>query len=505
VAVIAAAGSGRARPSSLPTGGKPTPATAVATGYAHSCALTSNGGVRCWGLNDQGQLGDGTTANRSTPVDVSDLSSGVTAIAGGTFHTCALMRAGGVKCWGENRSGQLGDGTTTDRLTPVDVGGLSGVTAIAAGFHTCALLTTGGVKCWGENFGGQLGDGTTTDRSTPVDVVGLASGVAAIAIMDVHTCALTTGGGVKCWGTNGAGELGDGTTSGRSTPVDVVGLTSGVAGVGAGDFHSCALMRSRGVKCWGDNAFGELGDGTTTGRLTPVDVSGLRDGVKAIALGSGHTCALTTARGVKCWGYNLGGELGDGRTGNRSTPVDIPGLTSGVTAIAAGGEHGCGLTRTAGVKCWGDDYYGELGDGTSGNPPQTPVAVIGFGTPKATLAIGTHSVTVTPARVAAVTLRCGPQARCRGKLTLHASVAGKLVGSGARRVRVTLGSRSFAIGAGRAEAVKVTLATRGFRLLVHTRRLSAQARASYEQTPGVTVTATRVIALAAPSTRRSPQ
>jgi alpha-tubulin suppressor-like RCC1 family protein len=360
--------------------------TAIAAGGSHTCVLVAGGGVKCWGWNGLGQLGDGTTTQHSIPVGVSGLGSGVAAIAAGANHTCALTTGGGVKCWGRNSHGQLGDGTTTTRLTPVDVSGLtSGVAAIAIGggyhtaerSHTCALTIGGGVKCWGHNAFGQLGDGTTTTRLTPVDVSGLTSGMAAIAAGDHHTCALTTGGGVKCWGNNGAGQLGDGTTTQRSTPVDVSGLVSGVTAIAADRYHTCALTTGGGVKCWGHNEWGQLGDGTTTTRLTPVDVSGLTSGVAAVAAGAYHTCALTMGGGVKCWGYNGSGQLGDGSMTNRLTPVDVSGLASGAAAVAAGGSHTCALTTGGQAKCWGSDTYGQLGIGTI-TYRTTPVNVVGF-------------------------------------------------------------------------------------------------------------------------------
>jgi alpha-tubulin suppressor-like RCC1 family protein len=364
----------------------PASATAVSSisaGGTSSCALTSVGGVKCWGVNEEGQLGDGSGNDSTTPVNVSGLTSGVAAISAGFDHTCALTTAGAMKCWGYNGHGQLGDGTTTNAYAPVVVSGLtSGVTAISSGdFHTCAVVS-GGAKCWGYNSSGELGDGTNTTSFVPVDVSGLTSGVAAISAGDGVTCAVTTAGGAKCWGYDGAGELGDGTNTTSFVPVDVSGLTSGVAAISAGDGVTCAVTTAGGAKCWGYNGYGQLGDGTNTTSNAPVDVFSLTSGVAAISAGGDNTCAVTTAGGAKCWGYNGYGELGDGTNDTTNAPVDVFGLTSGVASISAGAGHTCAMTSVGSAKCWGsneESYYsvGSVGDGTIVNR-NTPGSVVGL-------------------------------------------------------------------------------------------------------------------------------
>jgi trimeric autotransporter adhesin len=354
--------------------------TMVSAGAFHTCVVTSVGGVDCWGQDGEGELGDGMTGGENdatTPVAVTGLSSGVAAVSAGWDDSCALTTNGSVECWGDNTEGQLGDGTTADSATPVQVSGLtSGLTAIASGVSfSCALTSAGGVECWGSNADGQLGDGTTTDSTTPVAVSGLSSGVIAIAAGEAQTCALTSVGGVECWGYNNDGQLGDGTTANSSTPGQVGELSSGVTAITTGWEHTCALTSAEGVECWGDNEVDQLGDGTTTDSATPVAVTGLSSGVATIAAGEAHTCAVTSAGGVECWGYNSWGQLGDGTNADSPTPVDVSGLGSGISALAAGALHTCALTTAGGVECWGYDVDGELGNATTATSSVPPVDV----------------------------------------------------------------------------------------------------------------------------------
>ncbi|MSP61304.1 MAG: RCC1 repeat-containing protein [Myxococcales bacterium] len=350
------------------------PFTRLTVADWHACAIGADARVRCCGYNRNGQLGDGTTVDRAAPVEVPGIS-GAVALASGAYHSCALLGDGTVRCWGRNHAGQLGDGTTTDRAAPTAVYGLTGVSMISAGtLHTCALRSDGVVRCWGANAYGELGDGTLTMRTLPVSVGGGIPRVAAIAAGSQSTCALLAIGEARCWGANTFGQLGDGTTSSRSLPVAVSGVTSASA-IGAGVFHTCAVLSDGSAHCWGRNAEGQLGNGTTTESHVAVAVSGL-SGAVAIAPDGSFTCTLLADGTVRCFGSNARGQLGDGTTTTRKTPVLVPGLT-GAEAIAIGGSQSCALLSDGTARCWGHNIYGQLGDGTTVDR-YAPVAVSGL-------------------------------------------------------------------------------------------------------------------------------
>ncbi len=347
---------------------------ALDSGGDNVCALTNGGAVKCWGRNNLGQLGDSTQVDRSTPEGVLGLTTGITAITAGMSHGCAVTGAGNVKCWGWNLNGQLGNGTTSASSSlPVFVKNSSGssnlaaITAVSAGQDFgCALTTGGGVKCWGVNTSGQLGDNSTNERHLPVDVSGLSSGIKKIVAGSEHACALTTGGAVKCWGENLSGQLGDGSNTDRHTPANVTGLSSGVIALAAGGSHTCAVMNDGSVLCWGANQSGQLGDGSNDNHNTPVAVSGLTSGYKDVTAGGTHSCGLSETGSVKCWGYNSYGQLGDGTNNDSSVPVDVVGLTN-IVSLSAGWSHTCTVGDDGGIQCWGYNAYGQLGDCTRTN------------------------------------------------------------------------------------------------------------------------------------------
>lgn len=345
-------------------GGQGTPLRTkrgISTGAYHTCAVTSIGSVSCWGRNDEGQLGNGTTIESHVPVPVSGLSGGVVSVSSNYDDSCALLVSGSVKCWGRNGDGQLGDGTTIPRSTPVDVHGLPSVSvSVAVGkSHACSTTAAGDVYCWGRFS-------KTSEGVVVVKVPGL-SGVASLVVGKGFACALTKAGAVKCWGRNNGGQLGDGTGVDSPVPVQVAGLTSGVKAISASGDFACALTGTSAAKCWAENDHGQLGDGTTTERHVPVAVRNPGTHLVAITAGANNACTLSSSGVVRCWGRNDHGQLGNGSLVESHVPVTVRNLGIGVVAINAGasGHFVCSLTSSGVVKCWGRNQYGQLGDGTT--------------------------------------------------------------------------------------------------------------------------------------------
>jgi alpha-tubulin suppressor-like RCC1 family protein len=324
-------------------------------------AVMADGTVKAWGglLNGPDVI---------VPQAVASVPQVATACVGIDSY-CALKTDGTVWCWGKNAYGQLGNGTTTDSTTPVRVTGLSNMTALACGgFYACAAseMTNNSAYCWGQNMWGQLGNGTTTSSSTPVQVYGGARGgvykARRIAIGDSSTCYVSNEGRLACWGVNSHGQLGDATTVNSTTPV--TGRLNGpIVDVALGDSHACALKADGSVYCWGSNSNGQLGNGdlSVTQSLTPVLVSGITGATK-LAAGGATNCVKTQDGRAACWGRNTNGELGNATTIDSAVPVFVSGLTS-VSNVAVGGTHTCAMTDNLSVYCWGANSVGELGTG----------------------------------------------------------------------------------------------------------------------------------------------
>jgi alpha-tubulin suppressor-like RCC1 family protein len=357
------------------------PPSAITAGDRHTCALVAGGQVRCWGKDESGQLGTGVIGDGSStsPRAVSGLV-GAVQVTTGANHSCALVAGGEVRCWGDNSRRQLGNGTNVDSGTPTLVTGLSGVTQVAAGdLHTCALIATGEPRCWGDNTYKQLGiTSPPVSSPTPVAVSGLL-GVTQIVAGGRHTCALVSEGQARCWGNNAYGQLGNGLVGGNpSSPATVSGLSNATQ-ISAGRFHTCAIVGGTQVRCWGSNGNAELGDGTLTNSAVPVVVTGLStvSSVSWVTTGNTHSCVLVAGGAGRCWGGNSYGVLGNGTSGRGSrTPVEVSGL-SGATQLTTHDDHTCALLQGGDARCWGYNLYGQLGDGTR-TTSSTPVVVLGL-------------------------------------------------------------------------------------------------------------------------------
>ena len=417
--------------------------SSIHAGSSHTCAILNNNSLNCWGNNESGQLGDGTTESTKTPVKVEGLDGDVLSVSGSTDATCATLDSGFVECWGSNRYGQLGIGKADDDVhaEPTVTVGLGNATAVysaSRGFtmcattsdwqawcwgagavgqlgngyqlpndspqparvqikgkvkelalsngHTCALLGDR-VLCWGQNQTGQLGNGYTGNiLLEPNKMLGVSARPKAISASSAsdmiaagfaNTCVVIADGRVKCTGSNSGGQLGIGTNqSAVFVPNEVPGLRE-QAVPGQGEDFGCSLSKSGTVACWGDNSSGQLGQGNfNKPQFTAKQVKGLGGNIRALTVGYHHACVITSKHGVKCWGRNIEGQVGNGSFQNVAKPVDVIGLETGVIAISAGGYHTCAVTNLGSVKCWGFNKYGQVGYPGAASP--TPVQVNGL-------------------------------------------------------------------------------------------------------------------------------
>ena len=342
-------------------------------GNSHICGYDiGNSNIYCWGENNSGQIGDGSLTNRLLPTFIMHIP-GFSDFSSGDKHSCALNTNGAIYCWGSNAYGQLGDNTTNDHATPAVVNGLTDYLQLALGDnHSCGLTFSGDVYCWGHNNAGQIGDGSNTDRIQPVQVNGAINFMHITAGAE-HTCGIAASGDIYCWGNNSNGQLGDGTTINRNIPT-LLSTGNSFVSISGGGQHTCALDYYNYAYCWGDNAYGQLGDSTTITRLAPTLVTDTGFSTLAeISAGATHTCASNHVD-IFCWGDNSSGALGDGNFVSSSQPQIVDGVTSDIP-LTAGNGFSCISDTVNGVYCWGSNDSGQLGIGSTQGPQTVPVMI----------------------------------------------------------------------------------------------------------------------------------
>lgn len=345
--------------------------TKLSVSGAHVCVI-KNSGLRCYGENGAGQVGNGTTVTLNTIYDI--IPSGVSDVVASIYHTCAIVNSG-VKCWGRNSSGELGNDSTLGASLPVEVNNITGASSLSLGFYHSCTIVSGAVKCWGNNMYGQLGDGTLNNSSTPVQVVGLESGVKSITSGWYHSCAILTDNTVKCWGLNSHGQLGTGgfSPSGSEKTALNAAAIGVVKSISAGFYQTCFVNEEDNLKCLGFNGNGNFGNGTVYDHsLSPQSCIGLDNNVKSVSTSMLTTCARTLDGKGYCWGSNAYWGLGINGISESLVPLLNQGLSDTLKQVAMGVQLNCAITNDS-VKCWGLN---------AGQPdPSNPSRMIYYSTP----------------------------------------------------------------------------------------------------------------------------
>ncbi|NII29780.1 T9SS type A sorting domain-containing protein [Pseudoflavitalea sp. X16] len=326
--------------------------------------IKSDGSLWAWGYNLYGQLGDGTTTNRNVPVQIGSATHWVSVSAGLEF-SLGVSSDGKLWAWGRNNFGQLGDGTTTNRTAPVQIGSATNWVSVSAGTgHTLGIKSDGSLWAWGYNLYGQLGDGSNSNQTVPTQI-GSATNWVSVSAGAYHSLGITADNKLWAWGYNADGQLGDASHNNSAVPIliTVLGITINWVSVSAGGYHSLGISDNGKLWAWGRNEYGQLGDGTLFGRLAPRQITAITNWV-SVSGGASHSLATTADGKLRAWGHNNTGQLGDGTTTDHIAPTQIGSATNWVS-VSAGAAHTLGNTTDGKIWAWGYNFYGQLGDGST--------------------------------------------------------------------------------------------------------------------------------------------